>query len=184
MKSLALFLALLSLAACNTSVAPDPDKISALPAAASHMNLARQAAKACGTHAPDYIATATTLKKLGFRSAQDPRLASIDARFPGNIYEAQGGAVVVQLGSVGRENGCLVGAKGMTPEQAYDLALPWVEKFGALTNAERGQGLSKKAVQAWGSLTEDRIVYIAAYKAWDLLDTPGAMARLIYIVKE
>ena len=69
----------------------------------------------------------------------------------------------------------------MTPQQSYRLALPWVAKYDALTNEERGQGLSANAIQAWGRLEEDRIVYIAAYKTWDVLEVPGTAVRLLYI---
>jgi len=84
------------------------------------------------------------------------------------------------LGSRGSEGACIVGLEGMTAQQSFELAQPWVRKFDARTNAERGQGLAENAVQAWGTLDDMRVVYISAYKTWDVLGVPGAAARLLY----
>lgn len=94
--------------------------------------------------------------------------------------------VIAIVGRDGPERVCIVGLKNMTPAQSYELAQPWVRQFGALTNAERGQGLSDKVVQAWASLRSDRKVYVAAYKSWAARRSPfprgpGASVRLIYI---
>ena len=97
------------------------------------------------------------------------------------ILEKPGTDVVVLLGASGGEGACIVGLEGMTPQQSFELAKPWVKTFGVRTNAERGQGLAKNAVEAWGTIEENRIVYIAAFKTWDVLDVPGAAARLLYI---
>lgn len=76
---------------------------------------------------------------------------------------------------------CIVGLEGMTPQQSFQLAEPRARKFDAQTNAERGQGLVSNAVQAWASIGESRGVYVAAYKTWEVLDSRGAAARLLYV---
>ena len=49
------------------------------------------------------------------------------------ILEKSGTDVIVLLGSRGGEGACIVGLKGMTPEQSFELAQPWVEKFDGKT---------------------------------------------------
>ena len=82
--------------------------------------------------------------------------------------------VVAQLGKDGAKSGCTVGLKGMSPQQAYELALPLVAHFGAVSNTDLGQGLTPNAIQAWRSRGPDYPVFIAAFKTWDILEAPGA----------
>lgn len=85
---------------------------------------------------------------------------------------------VVHLGADGGRGGCIVGLKGMSPQQSYELALPLVEHFDAVSNTELGQGLTPNAIEArrfWGP---GYPIFIAAYKTWDILEEPGAAVRL------
>lgn len=165
------------LAACNTDVGQH--EISAKPLPQAQMSVASRATSICAKHAPNDEGAIEDFLVNGFHPTSDKRLVAISNRYAGEILES--GGVVVQVGKQGREFGCVIGAVGMTPEQSYNLALPWVSQYNAQTNAERGQGLSKKVVQAWGIHEENRIVYLSALKSWDVLDTAGAAARLIYI---
>ncbi len=86
--------------------------------------------------------------------------------------------VVVQLGEDGGKSGCIVGLKGMSPAQSYELTLPWVEHFNGVTSAERGQGLTPNAIEVWRGYGTQFQVFIMAYKTWDVLEAPGAAVRL------
>lgn len=86
--------------------------------------------------------------------------------------------VVVQLGKNGGRSGCTVGLKGMSPQQAYELALPLVAHFGAVSNTDLGQGLTPNAIQAWRASGPGYPIFIAAYKTWDILESPGAAVWL------
>ena len=155
--------------------------ISTSPAGAQQFAAAKNAAANCARNAPDWAAVEIALKRAGYSETSDDRLRAIQRDQKAVILEAPDTDVIVLVGSAGREGACIVGLKDMTPQQSYELALPWAKKYGALTNEERGQGLADDAIQAWGSLEDDRIVYIAAFKTWDVLDVPGAAARLLYI---
>ncbi|MEL6466499.1 MAG: hypothetical protein AAFQ58_16155 [Pseudomonadota bacterium] len=170
---------ILLLSGCDTAV--NQTLVSTTPATPQEFSEAKSAASVCGRHAPNWVAASTALKAEGYAETEDPRLASIQRAQRAVILEKPGIDVVVLLGARGGEGACIVGLEGMTPQQSFELAQPWVKKFDARTNAERGQGLAKNTVQAWGTLEEKRIVYIAAFKTWDVLDAPGAAARLLYI---
>lgn len=86
--------------------------------------------------------------------------------------------VVVQLGENGGKSGCVVGLKGMSPRQSYDLALPWVRHFDGVSNEDRGQGLTPNAIQTWRGVGTQFQVFISAYKTWEILETQGAAVRL------
>lgn len=172
-------LPLLALIACEAPV--DQAMISNLLISPLNFSEAQNAAAICGRNAPNWDATETAVKANGYSETTDSRLVSIQRQQGAVILESANSDVLVLIGSRGGEGACIVGAEGMTPQQSYELALPWVRQFDSQTNADRGQGLAQNAVQAWGTLEEDRIVYIAAYKTWDLLDAPGASARMFYI---
>lgn len=171
-------LPLLALIACDASV--DQAMISNVPISSLEFTDAQNAAAICGRNAPNWDAAETALKANGYLETTDPRLVGIQQQQRAVILESANSDVLVLVGSRGGEGACIVGAEGMTPQQSSELALPWVRQFDAQTNADRGQGLANNAVQAWGTLEEDRIVFIAAYKTWDVLDAPGAAARLLY----
>ena len=86
--------------------------------------------------------------------------------------------VVVKLGQDGGVSGCIVGLKGMSPEQSFDLARIWVREFGAVSNTELGQGLTPNAIEAWRVSVDGFPIFIAAYKTWDLLEEAGAAVML------
>jgi len=178
----ALSLSLLSLtfvSSCQKAV--DVSMISASPASSEQFAMAQQAARVCAQHGSDKEAQLAGFQNQGFAKSTDSRLSAIAKNQKSHILEKSGSDVVVQIGARGGEAACIIGLKGMTPQQSFALAQPWVKKYGALTNQERGQGLANDVVQAWGKLEDERIVYIAAYKTWDVLDVPGAAARHLYI---
>lgn len=172
-------LPILALTSCDASV--DQALISEVPVSALQFSDAQRAAEICGRNAPNWIGAEETLKANGYVETTDERLSNIQRTQRAVILESSNSDVLVLLGSRGGEGACVIGMNGMTPQQSFELALPWVSQFGAQTNADRGQGLANNAVQAWGVLEENRIVYIAAFKTWDVLDAPGAAARLLYV---
>jgi len=178
-RKIGLTIALLGLMGCNSQI--NEAMISDEPVPASQIRAASTAAKVCARHAPNWGQVEFALKSQGYSETDDDSLAAAAKRTKSVFLEDVNSDVVVQLGSSGSEAACLIGVPGLTPTQSYQLALPWVDQFDLLTNEERGQGLSAKAVQAWGRLDEERIVYVAAYKAWDVFEVPGAAVRLIYI---
>ncbi|MEV8467933.1 hypothetical protein AB0T83_14230 [Fluviibacterium sp. DFM31] len=175
------------LAGCDTPV--DPALVSAAPAAPQQFSAAKAAAAICGRNAPNWSAAEAQLVAAGYRETTSDWLPSVlpstAAQKAGQItiLEKPGTDVVVQFGTRAGEGACLVGLKNMTPQQSYALALPWAQQFDAETNAERGNGLAKNAVQAWFASDDDGNTYIAAMKTWPLLDGPGAVARLMYYRK-
>lgn len=178
MKPISVFLVAVTLLISGCEAPPNQRLISATPASSQQFSEAKSAAAVCGRHAPNWVAASAELKADGYVETKDPRLASVRRAV---ILEKSGTDVIVLLGSEGKERACIVGLEGMTPQQSFELAQPWVQKFDAQTNAERGQGLAKDAVQAWGKIEENRNIFIAAFKTWDVLEGPGAAARLFFI---
>lgn len=174
-----LALSVFAVSACDPAV--NTDMISTTPVSALEFSEAQKAAQVCGRHAPNWSTVENELAAIGYFETTDERLSGVQRDQRAVILESPTSDVLVLLGSRGGEGACIVGMDGMTPAQSYELALPWVREFDAQTNEERGQGLANNAIQAWGRLEEDRIVYIAAYKTWEVLDVPGAAARLLYI---
>jgi len=181
MNTKALFASGLALlvAACDPAV--DPDMVSREPAALATMAAARDAVRICGRTAPDWRSAEAALEAAGYAETTNDRLQAIQRRQGAVILEDGASDVLVLLGARGGEGACIVGAPGLTPPQSTALALPWARQFEAQTNADRGQGLANNAAEAWGTSTDERIVYIAAYKTWDVLEEAGAAARLLYI---
>ena len=177
MRSIAIaVLFLVGLAACQSAV--DTDKISLQQAPASSFKLAQGAASTCARHMPDTTVINASLQARGFVDVTAKDVGEVDFGPSATIW--QSGETYVLVGSRLNEKACIVGLKGMTPGQSLALAQPWVNKFGAISNADRGQGLANNAVQAWASLSGTPKVYIAAYKTWEFFDEPGAAARLLY----
>lgn len=167
------------LAGCSATV--DNSMISTSPAPADQLSAAKSAASLCASKAPNWEAVESAFLANGFVETTDLRLKALRDAV---ILEDEDSDVLVLIGSKGKEGACIVGLPGMTPQQSYELALPWVRKYGAVSNADRGQGLSKKAVQAWAAFDDSRNVYIAAYKEWrEVLNVPGASARLLMTTK-
>ena len=178
MKSV-IALPLVLAALLSACVSQEPFK----PATPQQFNEAQNAVSICGRHAPDWDAISNALNEVGYTATENPRFISIQKSQAAEILEKQETGVVVLLGSRGREGACIVGLEGMSPPQGLELAQSWVKRFAALTNAERGQGLARNVVQAWGAKDKERIVYIAAYNSWDVIENRGAAARLLYIRK-
>lgn len=164
------------LAGCSATVSTSP-----APAPAHQFSAAKSAASLCASEAPNWEAVENAFLANGFVETKKTRLQTGRNEI---FLEDEDSDVLVLIGSKGKEGACIVGLPGMTPQQSYELALPWVRKYGAVSNADRGQGLSKKAVQAWAAFDDSRNVYIAAYKEWrEVLNVPGASARLLMTTK-
>lgn len=164
------------LAGCAPSV--DEKLISYFPAPADQIALAEDAVDICGRTPKAYQFREALFRSLGFSEPDDPELHIMAKQKRGTVLVKPGSDVVVQLGGDGGRSGCIVGVKGMTPQQSFDLALPWVQKYEAVSNEELGQGLTHNAIQAWRTSDEDPTVFIAAYKTWDVLGVPGAAVRI------
>ncbi|MDX8351776.1 hypothetical protein [Cognatiyoonia sp. IB215182] len=159
----------------------DQERIIADPAPASRIAEGRKATNACVSNMPDTSRTEAALVSAGFAKTTEESTGAGSLNFA-NSYASSDGTVVATIGSQGQnEKLCLVRIAGMTPEQSLSLAQPWAQAYGAQTNAERGQGLARNAVQAWGSMENDRIVFIAALKNWRADDVPGGAVRMIHI---
>lgn len=129
---------------------------------------------------PDMEAVKAGFAALGY-PVFAPQTPSAEGAFTIGGISRWGPDLYVNVGS----GGCLIGVEGMTPQQSYNLVLPWVKRWGAITNAQAGQGLSEHVVQAWRSETANRKVYISAGKTWDpqvadFPNVPGASVRLRY----
>ncbi len=171
----------LLLAGCDASV--DQKLVSATPASPQQFAAARNAAAVCAQHAPNWQAIEATLRSRGYVDPTDAGLRSALERQDAKVLQTPDANLLVLLGSRPDQGACIVGLKGMTPQQSFALALPWVKQHGAETNEARGQGLADNAVQAWRATNEDQIIYIAAYKTWEVLRAPGAAARLLFVRK-
>ncbi len=167
----------LILAGCDTPV--DPKQISATPASARAFAQAQKAVTICGKNFPKLEKTAVALRAAGFKETTEGQFAGINRMPRFAVMQNSEGDVLVVLGNRS-ERVCLVGVEDLTPQQAFDLAQPWVRQYVATTNAENGQGLSKSVVQAWRSQDLDRTVFISATKTFPFFDDPGAAVRLIY----
>ncbi|MEO1177727.1 MAG: hypothetical protein AAFV87_11330 [Pseudomonadota bacterium] len=145
-------LAALVLAGCDAPERTPP--VSDTPVPADVFTLAQQTAAACAEHLPDWEAVVDELTNGAFLESSDPAMRAAARANGGVVIEAADGDLVVAIsGTRARRSGkretlCFIGAVGMTPDQAFDLAQPWVRRFDLQTNAERGQGLSSDAVQA------------------------------------
>ncbi|WP_299722115.1 hypothetical protein [uncultured Tateyamaria sp.] len=171
-------LAIMSLAACVS--APPPGKISDTPVAQGTLSVAEQAVDICGRTFPNVNRALDGMLGAGFEETEE--------RYEdgGKELDDASRQVRVQLGEQRADRGrksyvCLISVIGMTPEQGFALVQPWVQRYGAITNAEAGQGLSPRAVQAWQSMTPARIAFISASKANETFREAGASVRLIII---
>lgn len=169
------------LVACDEPV--DQSQVSTVPVSQQQFSDAQNAAEICGRFAPDMDRTEQVLRSGGYTDAQKEIFVNTARDQRITILESPNSDTIVVLLARRIEGLCVVGLEGMTPEQSFQLALPWVEKFGALTNAERGQGLANNAVQAWASSNEDRLINIAAYRTFEGADVSGASVRLIYRIR-
>ena len=159
----------------------DQERIIANPAPDARIAEGERAAALCQQNMPNTAATETALISSGFVKGKEESTGAGALNFA-NSYTSADGTVVTTVGSQGsNEKLCLIRIAGMTPEQSVTLAQPWVQEYGALTNAERGQGLSRDAAQAWGSVESDRIIYISAIKNWRADEIPGGAVRMIHI---
>jgi len=156
------------LAGCASVPSVNTKTISGVPASSVSFNEAKRAVRAC-TGLPNASEMFDNFEAIGYRSPLAPdstsktKLPNGKTRIVVPLVVHDAGDVIVQAG----EGYCYVGLRGMTPQQSFNLAQILVEKFGATTNAENGQGLSDHAVQAWrvqGSGTPS--VLIAAHKTW------------------
>ena len=172
----------LMLSACDPRV--DEGLISYFGAPESELVIAKQAADICKATAFTWNLREALFRNAGYVEPTDERLQALADELDGVILVRPESGVVVQLGGEATlggksRSGCIVGLKGMSPQQSYELALGWAEHFDAPTNAELGQGLAKNAIEVWNLYGDRHLVRIAAYKTWEVLGEPGAAARLV-----
>ncbi|MBY5935476.1 hypothetical protein KUV51_20885 [Tateyamaria omphalii] len=170
-------IAAMGLAACVTP--PPAGKISDTAISQTTLSVAAQAVDICGRTFPNVTGTAEALQQAGFSETAERFENGKELDDPSRQVRVQVGER--PAGGGRKEHVCLISVIGMTPEQGFALAQPWVQRYGAITNAEAGQGLSPRAIQAWRSQTRDRIVFIAARKANNAFRQAGASVRLIFI---
>jgi|GEM_PF-2554831 len=142
--------------------------ISSSQASAKAFSKAKRAVQAC-SGLPNSKKMFDSFEAIGYRSTLAPDFAS-RTELPGGKTRVvvpnvryNDGELIVQAGL----DYCYVGLRGMTPAQSYQLALPLVQRYGATTNEENGQGLSARVVQAWRVQDHGTpSVLIAAHKTW------------------
>lgn len=172
--------ATLALGAC-ASQPMDESLISRTPASPEKFAFAKKTAKVCADSLPSLPETQEGLEAIGYVSGADPNVKARNTP-RGPFLQAEGSDMLVVLIGQGRESLCFIGLLGMTPEQSFQLAQPLAESFDGVTNAERGDGLASDVVQAWsGKSPAGATVFIAAYKGWDVLRTPGGAVRIIFV---
>ena len=169
-------------AACDPRV--DEELISYFGAPDAEFAEAKRSAGICGATAFNSDIRPALFLNAGYVKPTDEYLQKMAMERDALILTKPGTGVVVQLGgdaSLGgkSDRGCIVGLSGMSPQQSYELALPWAEQFSAPTNAELGQGLARNAIEVWNLYGDGFIVRIAAYKTWEILGEPGAAARIV-----
>ncbi|SHG92667.1 hypothetical protein SAMN05444003_1580 [Cognatiyoonia sediminum] len=154
----------------------DDELISYFGAPEQDLAVAKNAVEICGNTSPK--AREEAFRNIGFVNATFVNSERSIDDVDGLLLIEPESDVVVKLGQDGGVSGCIVGLKGMSPEQSFNLALIWVRKFGAVSNTELGQGLTPNAIEAWRFRGDGFPIFIAAYKTWDLLEEPGAAVRL------
>lgn len=131
---------------------------------------------------PDTEAVLSGLEEIGFKRTRKDASKNQSSDPFDEVVSDPSGNLKIEASS----QGCIVGLEGMTPEQSYELALPWVDAYGARTNASLGQGLSQHVIEAWRATSPQGVpIFIAAYKTWPLRsnvasDLPGSAVRLSY----
>ena len=169
--------AVIAVSGCDPAV--DTSLISRTPAPAAAVERAETALAICARNLQDYAETVRLIAAAGFAETRSSILAEPQSRFRFRSFASARHGVEITIVQQDRENLCLVGVDDLTPAQSFDLAAPVAEMFGAVTNAERDNGLANNAVEAWALFGPDRNLYIAAYKTWAPLGQPGAAVRLI-----
>ena len=137
---------------------------------------AREAAQLCTDFGPQE--REVEFREQGFvNAAFENSERSVDELRATLLIHADTG-IVALLGKDGGTSGCKIGAKGMSPQQSYELALPWVALINGVSNEDLGQGLTPNAIQAWRGYRNGFQTFVAAYKTWDILEEPGAAVWL------
>ena len=157
------------------------DTISQNPATPQRYAAALQAVNIC-SKLPDTEAVMSGFEALGYK-----RTRLVLTTYDGTVTSSDSiNSKSTDLKIIASSEGCTIGLEGMTPEQSFQLAQPWVKRFGLVTNESLGQGLSPHAVQAWQFPTYPHTQILAsAGKTWYVgsgvtSDVPGASVRLFY----
>lgn len=174
----------LALTGC-TIPAPKAKYISTEPAAEDQIAAARNALELCARLAPDWRALEAAYRAREFGTPVSLLSRMIARERRGGVFlQDQNSDVLVQIGQSSIEGACIVGLPGMTPDQSLALATPIADQFGALTNAQRGSSLSRRAAQAWMARKPGQIIFLSASKAWETLGTAGASVRLLIVNRD
>lgn len=171
----------IALAGCSGIPSVNTTTISETPASAQRYAAARQAVNIC-SKLPNTEAVMRGFEALGYQRSRLELTTSDGRKLISESINSQN----ADLKIIASSEGCTIGLEGMTPDQSYRLALPWVRKFGLVTNESLGQGLSPHAVQAWQFPTFPHSqLLVSANKTWHWdggisSNMPGASVRLIY----
>lgn len=180
-KLIGLFSVVMALAGCLGIPPVNTATISENPASAQRYAAARQAVKIC-SRLPDTEAVMRGFEALGYKRSR-LEFTTNDGR---TIVSESINSQNTDLKIIASSQGCTIGLEGMTPDQSFQLAQPWVRKFGLVTNESLGQGLSPHVVQAWQfpRFAHSEIL-VSAGRTWHIgsglsSNVPGASVRLIY----
>lgn len=168
--------------ACADAPVLNTETISSTPASARNIAKARQIANICSRF-PNRDAVFDGLQALGHTSGQ-LRIVLNNGKelVGGRTVQFDDGKVIATVS----EEHCFIGLRDMTPDQSFALANTWAKHFDLQTNAESGQGLSDRVVQAWRAKTNPGTqILVAAHKTWPHQGSPwpkepGAAITLRY----
>ena len=176
--------AVMALAGCPGIPPVNTETISENPASAARYAAARQAVNIC-SRLPDTEAVMRGFEALGYERSRLEFTTNDGKTLVSESVTSQN----TDLKIIASSAGCTIGLEGMTPDQSFQLAQPWVRKFGLVTNESLGDGLSPHAVQAWQYPTFPHTqVLVSAGKTWHRnsgisSNAKGASVRLIYSQK-
>lgn len=176
-----LFGVAVALTGCSGVPPVNTSTISETPANAQRYAAARQAVNIC-SKLPDTEAVMRGFEALGYQRSRLEFTTNGGKKLISESINSQS----KDLKIIASSEGCTIGLEGMTPDQSYRLALPWVRKFGLVTNESLGQGVSPHVVQAWQFPTfPNSQILVSAGKTWHWdgavsSNVPGASVRLIF----
>lgn len=170
-----------ALAGCPGIPDVNTSTISETPASTQRYNAAKEAVRICSRY-PDTEAVLRGFEALGYKRTRFELTTKDGQTLVSESINSQNSDLKIFASSAG----CTIGLEGMTPEQSFQLVQPWVRKYGLVTNASLGQGLSPHVVQAWQFPEFPTTQVLAsAGKTWHWdgpisSKVPGASVRLIY----
>jgi len=171
-----------ALSACVGVPALNTETISSTPASKNGIAKVRRFASICSRF-PNRDAVFQGFQAMGHPSGQIHIVLDNGKELVGGrSVQFDDGEVIVSV----NEEQCFIGLRSMTPDQSFALAKIWATHFDLITNAEAGDGLSDRVVQAWRAKTYPGVqILVAAHKTWPNQGSPwpkepGAAITLRY----